>query len=292
MPIYSFPDTLKGNGYPYMRISIRNDKKTIINLFTPQGLSFQDGASYGTVNLGTLGALVGDDLAALEAKAQSAINNIGLNTVKQAAGNSIDALKSNAGVAVAALANKAPRNLAMNGSVSSAKEMISYSQGKILNPYTNAAFNASQIRSYQFSFKMIANNSSESQTIREIIQSLRVNMYPEGDSDFTLAYPSKFDISFWAGSSAAGGDIESRDLPKPFECNLTNLSTVYNATSNIWFEDGSPSEVDVSLTFQETRPLTAGDIRALEKKKVKTSEERRISRRVSEIISGGGLGGL
>lgn len=272
MPIYTFPENLKGNGYPYLRISIRNDKKTIINLFTPQGLSFQDGASYGTINLGSLGGLVGQDAGAIESRVNSAMANANLGTVENAVGSAVDSLKSNLGVAIAALATKAPRTLAMNGSVSSAKEMISFSQGKILNPYTNAAFTASQIRSYSFTFKMIANSSSESIVIRNIIQALRENMYPESTNEFVLAYPSKFDLSFWTGQSAKGGDHESLDIPKPYECNLTNLSTIYNATSNVWFEDGSPSEVDVSLTFQETRPLTAGDIRTLEKRKVKTSE--------------------
>ena len=45
-------------------------------------------------------------------------------------------------------------------------------------------------------------------------------------------------------------------MPRIMESYLVSLSTVYNASSNMYHADGSPSEVDISMTFQETELVT------------------------------------
>ena len=39
-------------------------------------------------------------------------------------------------------------------------------------------------------------------------------------------------------------------------CYLINMTTAFNSSSNMFHADGSPSEVDLSLTFQETKLIT------------------------------------
>ena len=53
-------------------------------------------------------------------------------------------------------------------------------------------------------------------------------------------------------------------MPKIFQCHLTSLGTIYNATSNIFHADGAPLEKDMSLSFQERKSLTRGDLYDLE----------------------------
>tara|TARA_B110000858_G_scaffold186591_1_gene229932 strand:- start:3046 stop:3357 length:312 start_codon:yes stop_codon:yes gene_type:complete len=40
------------------------------------------------------------------------------------------------------------------------------------------------------------------------------------------------------------------------ESYLVGFNTVYNASSNMYHADGSPSEVDITLSFQETELIT------------------------------------
>ena len=49
-------------------------------------------------------------------------------------------------------------------------------------------------------------------------------------------------------------------MPKIMDTYLVNCTTTYNSTTNAFHEDGQPVEVDMSLTFQETRPLTRHDL--------------------------------
>ena len=49
-------------------------------------------------------------------------------------------------------------------------------------------------------------------------------------------------------------------MPKIMETHLVNCTTTYNSTSNAFHDDGQPVEVDVALTFQETKPLVRSDL--------------------------------
>ena len=51
-------------------------------------------------------------------------------------------------------------------------------------------------------------------------------------------------------------------MPKIQECFLANITTTYNAGSNMFHADGAPSEVDMSLTFTETKANTRNDLYA------------------------------
>ena len=47
-------------------------------------------------------------------------------------------------------------------------------------------------------------------------------------------------------------------------CYLQNFNATFNTTAAAWHQDGSPIEVDVSMTFQESRALERNDIENLD----------------------------
>ena len=53
-------------------------------------------------------------------------------------------------------------------------------------------------------------------------------------------------------------------MPKIFDCYLTTVETNYNPNANVFFKGGAPNEIDLSITYQETRALTRNDIDELE----------------------------
>ena len=137
-------------------------------------------------------------------------------------------------------------------------DTIDFSQRQVVAPNTNTTFQNSNIRSYAFTFKLVARTKKEAESIKFIVEALRRNMYPEG-KDVILSYPPVWNIKF-----IDSDDNESKYLPRIWETYLTSLTTTFNASTNIFHEDGSPVETDVSLAFQETRALTADDIRKLQ----------------------------
>lgn len=273
------------------------DTGTKIYLYTPPGIAFQDGASYGQLNLGAIGSeLAGQDAAGILKKLENVTMGDVAKGAKTAVGNAYEQIASSTGAIIAGILNESKANrLVMNGSLASAKEMYSYGTKQVMNPYSNTAFNSSQVRSYQFTFKMIASSAQDSRMIRSMVDEIRQAMYPKENGKFILAYPSRFRVKFWTGSSAAGGDRESEYIPAIYDCYVTSLQTTYNATSNVYFEDGSPSEVDISISLQETKVLTANDIAKLEKNKVKSSDQADAQKKTEGAMANikkGVMGGL
>ena len=91
--------------------------------------------------------------------------------------------------------------------------------------------------------------------ITKIIKTFRENMYPKGN-DVILTYPPIWTMKFYDGATGT----ENRKLPKIFQSYLTGMTATYNGTTNMFHNDGSPVETDVSVQFQETRALTLKDI--------------------------------
>ena len=49
-------------------------------------------------------------------------------------------------------------------------------------------------------------------------------------------------------------------VPEIFDCYLVSLETTFNSTTNTFHGDGAPLEVDINLSYQETRVLNRADI--------------------------------
>ena len=53
-------------------------------------------------------------------------------------------------------------------------------------------------------------------------------------------------------------------MPRIHKCFLNSVETNYNPSTNIYFDNGAPVEIDMSVTYQETRALTRDDIETME----------------------------
>ena len=52
-------------------------------------------------------------------------------------------------------------------------------------------------------------------------------------------------------------------LPSIFASYLQNFNATFNTTAPTWYKDGAPLEVDISMTYQESRALERNDIENL-----------------------------
>ena len=228
--LYTYPHSLSEkieNGFPHVSFTVikrgsPSDHRRRIHMYLPTALSVSDGAKYSEVDLGL-------------AKAAQGLRD---KTVNQSD-------------VISALIAKASGG---GGLVEAAASAQQIRQGVALNPYTNMAFQGTNIRSFSFSFQMAPESSEESETIRRIENLFRKYLYPKRSGAVTIIYPPTFRIQFWKGES------ENKFLPKIVDSFLTGVEVSYNESTNVYHKDGAPVETKLTLNFQETKALVQSDL--------------------------------
>ena len=224
--LYVYPEALREKadsfrGFPHVSFEMIQralPEAVKIHLYVPQGFSVPDGASYGTINLNEIGASAEE--------------------LKETDTKDLANLKAGAALDAAGL-----------GALTPAAQKQAIEQGIALNPNTAVQFDTVNLRTFEFTFKMVAESSEEAQQIFRIENLFRKALYPTRQGAL-LKYPPTFKIQF------LHGDQINPYMPRIMESYLVGLNTVYNASSNMYHADGSPSEVDVTLSFQETELIT------------------------------------
>jgi hypothetical protein len=232
--LYVFPLSMRSAiedspNFPHISFEILQRKlpeNATIHLYAPTGISISDSAEYNNVDLGVIGGTV---KSAAESGAGSVMDGMSGADVKDAA---------------IALGKKA------KGDVMGIGSALEIARGVASNPRTAVQFNNVGIRTFNFTFKLIAESQKEQEQIFLIENMFRRALYPEANGDLFLQYPSTFQIKFNSGGQ------ENQYLPKIFESYLTSMTATYNNDSNMYHADGSPGDMDLALTFQETAPLT------------------------------------
>jgi hypothetical protein len=219
-----------------------------ISLYLPLGLAFRDNVTYENFDLGAAGATMEAGLGF----AESMVKGLGSFVSNLTSGDNGDLAKL-AGIQLASQV----------GSFGAEAQAASKLAGGVtLNPNSRILFKQPNIREFTFAFKMIAKSKKEAREINEIIKLLRTELYPDeitanvGDASISLGYkfPNKFNIAFeYDGDKIPG-------LAKIKPCYLRDVSTTFNASQMAMHEDGNFMEVDMTLSFQETKALVRKDV--------------------------------
>ena len=225
-----------------------------IQLYLPQAIQVNDAVDYENIPLGIVGAVAESSLNStgnLAAALGDAVKDAGKTAMDVAFGTSSmsDQL---AGLAAVRLANRSSND--------TVRGVVGNATGVAVHPNSRSLFKQVTLRSFAFSFKMIASSQAEAIQIQEIIKGFRTELYPEeipasenSDVKAGYIYPNKFDITMtYKGSKVATKFLRSY---------LKSVSTTYNPSSMGWHLGGYPSEVDLTLNFSEPRTLAKKDIR-------------------------------
>ena len=236
--ILTFPETLRAKvseqGFPHVSFSMARGSVaefTDIHLFIPLGMSSNDSMNYGGSELGVVGAIAKDKRLGGTKEASSA------DFIAKMIGNFKKGGGQFAGLATAA-------------------ELKS---GLVVNPYTATTFEGVNVRSFEFSFKLVPTSKEESMTAHKIENAFRKYMYPREKGAGALEYPPTFRIEFMSGGHP------NKYMPRIIDTYLTSMATTYNATGNAFHtNDGvlgaAPTEIDLTMTFQEVRAITREDL--------------------------------
>lgn len=235
-----------------------------VTLPLQRDLRFSDNAQYETANLGVIGGALEQSLQGQNPFAGATQNGQLRSTsgalVAQAVASASGALVG--GLAGKFLAGNAGAVLGVAGlggdfGLSSAVRNTTRITSA---PNQRTLFQQVNIRSFAFTFKMIANNEKEASEIKNIVKFFRQELYPEmitiGESGVPLAYrfPNVFDIQI----KNQYGDNPAFSIQ---QCFLRDVQTSFNGTATGMHSDGNFIEVDISLAFQETVALDKAKVR-------------------------------
>ena len=223
-------------------------------LYMPQGLTVNDNLSYDNVDTAMSGMLV-------NSFQNSATTG---EFLKQVA-------KDSPQLADRFISYQLAKASQEKGLVGGAAGQILINRGEVVNPHTQMLFRAPALRQFSFNFKMMPRSKAEAEAILKIVKFFRLCAYPSlGNSQLandkdgskakslnmqTFTFPEVFEIKYLNKGS------ENGKLIKLGRAYLTSITVNYNPTSPSFFADGMPSEIDLSLTFQETKALSREDIR-------------------------------
>ena len=230
--------------------------KFYIELPIPQDLTDSNSVTWGEDRVNAL------ELAALNVAQGAMKGNLGEGAVEAAqlavtalnTGVDIPTLSGDTQDAVrAALSGAAIGAL---GSNVSAKSVIARSTGQILNNNLELLFQGVNLRSFPYSITFSPRDPRESRMVKDIIRSLKMAMAPKaGEMESSaqgifLKSPDVFQLKYLR-------DGHDHPFLNSFKlCALTGMTVNYtNAGTYTSYEDGTPVNIRMNLTFKELNPI-------------------------------------
>lgn len=222
-----------------------------ISLYLPQALNIMDAVQYdNNIGLGRIGAMT-------EAAIASGQGAYGVGkAIATGAAESLGAMaggKFNPTVGAIMAQDRAGRlNNEAAAGIKSATQVA-------INPNSRTLFNSVPIRQFSFTFTMIATSESEADQIEKIIKAFRTELYPEkvqvGGIDYAYKFPRRFLIR---------AVYSNKEWPgiKFLPTYLQNFNAVYNPNGMGFHKGGKWTEVQISMTFSESRALDKENIKA------------------------------
>ena len=135
--------------------------------------------------------------------------------------------------------------------------------GQATNPYMEVLFDSMAFRNFTYNFTFAPKNAQERDDVQDIIKLFRFHMAPElkGAQHRFLTLPSTFDIHYMYQHSKDYAS-ENNFYSKIATCVLKDVTVDYTPNGVKSFQDGSPTQINMSLSFQETEILTKQAINA------------------------------
>ena len=230
--------------------------KYMIELPIPQDLTDSNSITWGDDRVNAV------ELAGLAVAQNAMAGNVGeaARTSAQAAvtalqtGIEIPGLNADTQAAVqAALSGAAIGAL---GSNVSPQSVISRSTGQILNNNLELLFKGVNLRSFPYSITFSPRGPTEANVVKQIIRRLKASMAPKAGEfngsaqGIFIKSPDVFQLRFLKD------DTDHPFLHAFKLCALTGMSVNYtNAGTYTSYEDGTPVNIRMSLTFKELNPI-------------------------------------
>jgi hypothetical protein len=147
------------------------------------------------------------------------------------------------------------------------EQMINFARARgrnTTNPNMENMFKTANIRTFQFSWNLTPLSASDAKSIKEFLNTMRLEIYPKnqevGLGFNRLKFPSEFEISFHSVGYNGGQNTILKTAP----CVCTDFTVQHtpNGAYNTHI-DGEPTSISINGTFQEMYALHRGDMSGL-----------------------------
>jgi hypothetical protein len=153
-----------------------------------------------------------------------------------------------------------------------------FSRRRAMNPMAQLLYKGPQYRKYQIPVPMKPRSQKEAQQIQKIIKVFRIASSPSyatsndlaidsaittalSDTSFTFGYPHliAFNIEFYEQSNSNLENATKKIIYKSKACAIESVAVDYGGQKLAFFEDGIPTEMNLTLQFSEVSARTLGD---------------------------------
>lgn len=142
-------------------------------------------------------------------------------------------------------------NLAIKAAPFGAEQALA--AGLATNPKKEQAFKSVDFRTFTFDYQFSPRSPEESRNVLNIVRAFKYHMHPEfaSENKFLYIYPSEFDIAYYKGVD------ENLAIHRHTSCVLTEMNVNYTPNGVFTtFADGTPTQINMSLTFRELMLLS------------------------------------
>jgi hypothetical protein len=155
-------------------------------------------------------------------------------------------------------------NVAMNPGMTSAialqnlpgGDALSAGSGVAANPKKEQLFKGVDFRTFNINYEFYPRSPEEAENVLKILYQFKYHMHPEYKDDaFLFLYPSEFDIFYYKGKGL------NKAIHKHTSCVLSDMTINYTPNGQYTtFPDGTPTQINVQMTFKELGILTKDKI--------------------------------
>ena len=230
--------------------------KYMIELPIPQDLTDSNSITWGDDRVNAV------ELAGLAVAQNAMAGGVG-ETARTSAQAAVTALQTgieipglNADTQAAVQAALSGAAIGALGSNVSPQSVISRSTGQILNNNLELLFKGVNLRSFPYSITFSPRGPTEANVVKQIIRRLKASMAPKAGEfngsaqGIFIQSPDVFQLKFLKD------DTDHPFLHTFKLCALTGMSVNYtNAGTYTSYEDGTPVNIRMSLTFKELNPI-------------------------------------
>ena len=222
-----------------------------IRMYVPAGLQFDDSVTFQNASPGIF-QVINESLAGNVGSAMESLTLGAAGALAGAAKGIAESIEDLVGAGGLSNAFSGGKNLFLQARL-----------GISSNPRTEVAFGGVSRKTFSLGFNMAPRDEEEALHMLNIIEAFRFHMMPELSlGGAMLLAPHEFDIKFMMTSNnKRGGGIDSLPyagfmenphLPKLGRCYLTSVNVNYAPNNrSAFYHDGVPTEVQLSLNFQQ-----------------------------------------
>lgn len=137
-------------------------------------------------------------------------------------------------------------------------EFMQAGSGMAVNPKKEQTFKGVDFRTFNINYEFFPRDKQEALNVLNIIYQFKYHMHPEykDGTTFLFVYPSEFDVFYYKGKGL------NKSIHKHTSCVLADMTVNYTPNGQFaTFADGTPTQINIQLTFRELGVLTKDKIK-------------------------------